>query len=367
MQSGRHTPTYETVTSADPSARTTVATAVSVAGQTPATPLALSIQRYLQHLVIERGLAPNTVESYTRDLTRYETYLASVGVIDARRITKKQVRDFATALSTGGPEATPLSVRSIARILVAVRGAHKFWLTEGVTTTDPAASVAPPTPAQRLPKAIHLEQVQRLLEAPDISTPAGLRDRAILEFLYSTGARISEVINVDLDDFSRTRDTAKSSHSAHQGKHDEESTEELVTQVPAVVRLFGKGNKERIVPVGSYAMKAVDDYLVRARPELAIHGKGTPALFLNARGSRLTRQGAWLILKKACDKAQLTDEISPHTLRHSYATHLLEGGADIRVVQELLGHASVNTTQIYTKVTAQTLREVFAAAHPRAQ
>lgn len=335
------------------------------AEQEPKTPLGQSIQKYLQHLMIERGLADNTIGSYTRDLVRYQAYLASVGIIDARRITKKHVRDFATELSTGTADHPALSVRSIARVLVAVRGAHKFWFTEGLTATNVAATLSPPTPAQRLPKAIPLEQVQRLIDAPDLSTPAGLRDHAILEFLYSTGARITEVIGVDLDDFSRTVHTAPAPDSSLQKK--DESTEPLVTQVPAVVRLFGKGNKERIVPVGSYAMKAIDDYLVRARPELASHGKGTPALFLNARGSRLTRQGAWLILKKACDKAQLTHEISPHTLRHSYATHLLEGGADIRVVQELLGHASVNTTQIYTKVTAQTLREVFAAAHPRAR
>ncbi|QRZ60997.1 site-specific tyrosine recombinase XerD [Rothia sp. ZJ932] len=336
------------------------ASALTQAEEKPLTPLGRSVQKYLSHLVIERGLATNTVDSYTRDLNRYEHYLAEQGVIDAHRITTKHIRDFAVSLATGNVEVKPLSTRSIARVLVAVRGAHKFWLIEGITTTDAAATVAPPTPAQRLPKAISLERVQKLLEAPDSSTATGLRDRAILEFLYSTGARISEVTNVDLDDLSRTRATANSSQDA-------EATEPLATQVPAVVRLFGKGNKERIVPVGSYALKAIDDYLVRARPELAAKGKGTPALFVNARGSRLTRQGAWLILKKACDRAQLAEEISPHTLRHSYATHLLEGGADIRVVQELLGHASVNTTQIYTKVTAHTLREVFAAAHPRAR
>lgn len=312
------------------------------------TPLAISIHKYIQHLVIERGLAQNTVSSYTRDLERYREYLQSVGIIDARTITKKHVREFAQVLATGDETHKSLSVRSIARILVAVRGAHKFWLLEKMTVSDPAAAVSPPTPAQRLPKAIALNQVERLLDAPDISSTAGLRDKAILEFLYSTGARISEVINVDLDDLSRS---AKDSQSP----------------VPAVVRLFGKGNKERIVPVGSYAIKAIEDYIVRARPELSAHGKGTPALFLNARGGRLSRQGAWLILKKACDRAQLTEDISPHTLRHSFATHLLEGGADIRVVQELLGHASVNTTQIYTKVTADTLREVFATAHPRAR
>lgn len=320
-----------------------------MADQKTMTPLGLALEKYIQYLTIERGLARNTVESYSRDLKRYEMYLQSQGVIDPAIISKKHVRDFATDLAERpGPTGKKLSARSVARIIVAVRGAHKFWLQERISSQDPAASVNPPTPGSRLPKAITVDHVTKLLEVPDISTPTGLRDRAILEFLYSTGARITEVIGVDLDDISL--------HSATfpETGHD-------------VARLFGKGNKERMVPVGSFAAKALSDYLVRARPEFAIHGKGTPAVFLNARGGRLTRQGAWLILKKAAQKAKLEVEISPHTLRHSYATHLLEGGADIRVVQELLGHSSVTTTQIYTRVTADTLREVFAASHPRAQ
>lgn len=319
------------------------------------TPLKAAIEAYLNHLGIERGLAANTQAAYRRDLTRYRTYLADQGVIDPRTITKKHVRDFAVACAeTPSASGKPLSQRSIARIIVGVRGAHKFWLRENVTTIDPAAGVQPPTPGARLPKAVPVEQVTRLLEAPDITTEVGLRDRAILEFLYSTGARISEVINVDLDDVVFDRES-------------ENTGTESAASVPAVARLFGKGNKERVVPVGSYAARAIEDYRVRSRPSLASKGKGTPALFLNARGGRLTRQGAYLILKKHAERAKLPGEISPHTLRHSFATHLLEGGADIRVVQELLGHASVTTTQVYTKVTADTLREVFAAHHPRAQ
>ena len=313
------------------------------------TPLEVSIEKYIQYLTVERGLSKNTVESYARDLRRYKTFLYQSGIIDPSVITKKHIRDFAVALADKPSEAAkPLSSRSVARIVVAVRGAHKFWMRERITREDPAASVHPPQIGLRLPKAISVSQVTQLLETPDKTTPIGLRDRAILEFLYSTGARISEVIGVDLDDLSlrSADDEVASGHDA--------------------VRLFGKGNKERIVPVGSYAGRALSDYLVRARPGFAMHGQGTPAVFLNARGGRLTRQGAWLILKKAAEKVKLEVEISPHTLRHSYATHLLEGGADIRVVQELLGHASVTTTQIYTKVTADTLREVFAASHPRA-
>lgn len=310
------------------------------------TPVESGVHTYLQHLRIERGLAENTVTSYQRDLSRYTEFLRARGVIDPAAITTAQVREFATSLAEE-PSASgkPLSPRSIARIVVAVRGLHRFWLTEKITGQDVAAAVQPPTPGSRLPKAVPLAEVEKLLVAPSGEEPAGLRDRAILEFLYSTGARISELIDVDLDDIFISNDSQRIS----------------------VVRLRGKGGKERVVPIGSYAVKAINDYTVRARPGFATKGKGSAALFLNARGSRLTRQGAWLILKKAAEKAKLQSEISPHTLRHSYATHLLEGGADIRVVQELLGHASVTTTQIYTKVTADTLREVFAATHPRAR
>lgn len=310
------------------------------------TPLERAVDTYLQHLRIERGLAENTVVSYRRDLDRYVAFLAEQGIIDPQAITTNHVREFATQLAER-PSASgkPLSARSIARIVVAVRGVHKFWLIEKTTQQDVAAIVQPPTPGSRLPKAIALSEVEKLLAAPSSETPTGLRDRAILEFLYSTGARISELIDLDLDDL-----------------HLSESDERL-----SVVRLTGKGNKQRVVPIGSYAVKALNDYLVRARPGFVAKGKGTASLFVNARGGRLTRQGAWLILKKAAENAKLQVEVTPHTLRHSFATHLLEGGADIRVVQELLGHASVTTTQIYTKVTADTLREVFAATHPRAR
>lgn len=315
------------------------------------TPLDRAIEAYLNHLAIERGLAANTQAAYRRDLTRYSTYLAGQGVIAPGTITKKHVRDFAAHCSAPGKDGgAGLAAKSVARIISGVRGAHSFWYREGTTPTDPAATVRPPTPAARLPKALPLADITRLLESPDPATPAGLRDRALLEFLYSTGARISEAITVDIDDLVIDRN----------------STEEN-PQLPAVVRLFGKGNKERVVPVGSYAARAIDDYLVRGRPALASHGRGSAALFLNARGGRITRQGAYLILKNHAERAKIRAEISPHTLRHSFATHLLEGGADIRVVQELLGHASVTTTQVYTKVTADTLREVFAASHPRAR
>ena len=303
-----------------------------------------AITEYLQHMGVERGLAANTLSAYRRDLTRYSRYLAKAGCLRPDQVTRHHVTGYVRALTDGSDGGTALAVRSAARTVVAVRGLHKFWALEGLTTTDPASDVHPPMPGKRLPKAISVDEVTRILEATGTDTATGMRDRALLEFLYSTGARISEAVGLDVDDISL--------QEAEAG--------------PAIVRLFGKGSKERLVPLGSYGARALDAYLVRARPLLAVKGKGTPALFLNARGGRISRQSAWTILKAAAEKANITKDVSPHTLRHSFATHLLEGGADVRVVQELLGHASVTTTQVYTLVTADTLREIYAAAHPRA-
>jgi integrase/recombinase XerD len=316
----------------------------TVPPERPRTAIDRGVTDYLQHMGVERGLAANTLSAYRRDLARYSAYLAAQGLGSPAEITRHHVTGFAQALSDGADGGTPLGVRSAARTVVAVRGLHRFWALEGTTTADPASDVHPPMPGKRLPKAITVDEVTRILEAAGTDTATGLRDRALLEFLYSTGARISEAVGLDVDDLSV--------QGAESG--------------PAIVRLFGKGSKERLVPLGSFAARALDAYLVRGRPLLAGKGKGTPALFLNARGGRISRQSAWTILKAAADKAQITKDVSPHTLRHSFATHLLEGGADVRVVQELLGHASVTTTQVYTLVTADTLREVYAAAHPRA-
>ena len=230
--------------------------------------------------------------------------------------------------------------------MVAVRSLHRFAADDGLTTSDPAREVAPPKSGRRLPKGLSLAQVQALLETPLVETPLGLRDAALLELLYGTGARISEVVGLDVDDVARLADAP--------------------AEEPAGLRLFGKGSKERWVPVGSYARAALRAYLTRARPGLVAGGRGTPALLVNSRGGRLSRQSAWTILRTAAERAGITADVSPHTLRHSYATHLLEGGADVRVVQELLGHASVTTTQIYTMVTVDHLREVYRSSHPRA-
>jgi integrase/recombinase XerD len=301
--------------------------------------------RYLQYLVVERGLAANTVESYERDLRRYASFLGGRGRSGLADVTGLDVAEFRAARRTGDGEHPPLAVSSVGRAVVAVRGLHAFALREGLAAADPAREVAPPAPAKRLPKAIPLEAVERILDAAgstDDPDPRVLRDRALLEFLYGTGARISEATGLDVDDLDH------------------------LAQDPAVL-LTGKGGKQRYVPVGSYAVKALDAYLVRGRPALAGRAvrAASPAVFLNARGGRLTRQGAWGILREAATRSGKPD-VSPHTLRHSFATHLLDGGADIRVVQELLGHASVATTQVYTLVTVDKLREVYAGAHPRA-
>jgi integrase/recombinase XerD len=250
------------------------------------------------------------------------------------------VTAFLASLREGDQEHPPLSAGSAARTVVAVRGFHRFAVREGLVAEDAAASVRPPASAKRLPKALPLSDIEAILEAAGSpGTALALRDRALLELLYGTGARISEAVGLDVDD---------------------------VDLDEGAVLLRGKGGKERAVPVGSYARDAVECYLVRSRPQLAGVGRGLPALFLNARGGRLSRQSAWAVLAKAADRAGVTAEVSPHTLRHSFATHLLDGGADVRVVQELLGHASVTTTQVYTLVTVDSLREVYATAHPRA-
>ncbi len=315
-------------------------------------PLAHQVRGFLDHLTVERGAARNTLASYRRDLSRYCAYLRAHDVRDLAEVTEAAVSGFLADLRRGDPEAgtAPLAASSAARALVAVRGLHKFAAAERMVPADVAREVHPPRAGRRLPKSLSVDEVVRLLDAAGgpgadgdeagggTAAPRGLRDRALLETLYSTGARISEAIALDVDDI------------------DADSRS---------VVLSGKGGKQRVVPVGRPALAAVDAYLVRGRPALA--RRGGPALFLNARGGRLSRQSAWQVLQDAAARAGIAAGVSPHTLRHSFATHLLDGGADVRVVQELLGHASVSTTQIYTMVTVGALREVWAGAHPRAR
>ncbi|BBX16575.1 site-specific tyrosine recombinase XerD [Mycolicibacterium duvalii] len=311
-------------------------------------PLALDtqLQGYLDHLAIERGVAANTLSSYRRDLRRYAEHLRARGVDDLAVVTETDVSDFLVMLRQGDADngVVPLSAVSAARALIAVRGLHRFAAAEGIAALDVAREVKPPTPSRRLPKSLSIDEVLALLDAAggdsEADGPLTLRNRALLELLYSTGARISEAVGLDVDDV----DTHARS-----------------------VLLRGKGGKQRLIPIGRPAVAALDAYLVRGRPDLARRGRGTPAIFLNARGGRLSRQSAWQVLQDAAERAGITATVSPHVLRHSFATHLLDGGADVRVVQELLGHASVTTTQIYTMVTVSALREVWAGAHPRAR
>jgi len=295
------------------------------------------LDRYLRHVSIERGLSPNTVAAYRRDLGAYLDALEEKGITEPEAATEAVAAGYAAELAA--PSEHPLASSSLSRKLSSVRGFHKFLVDEGLTTTDAAQRLAPPKLPSRLPKALTVEQVQALLDATGGDEPQALRDKALLELLYATGARVTEAVSLNVDDV-----------------FDED-----------IVRLRGKGDKDRIVPLGSYARRAIDDYLVRARPIFSARGQATPGLFLGSRGQRVSRQNAWLVIRRAAERAGITEDVSPHTLRHSFATHLLQGGADVRVVQELLGHSSVATTQIYTLVTADTLRDMYTTAHPRAR
>lgn len=292
------------------------------------------VKAHLEHLSVERGLSANTLAAYRRDLARYRVFLDGRGREDLADVERADVSAFLASLQEG-------AASSAARTMSAVRGLHRFALAEGWVGVDVTDDVPPPQVPMRLPKALPLDDIERLLAATEVDEPMALRDRALLEFLYGTGARVSEAVALDVDDVDREDRT---------------------------VVLDGKGGKQRLVPVGSYACRAIDDYLVRLRPELSRKARSgnAGALFLNARGGRLTRQGAWTVLGAVAERAGLAGRVSPHTLRHSFATHLLDGGADIRTVQELLGHSSATTTQIYTRVTVDRLREVYATSHPRA-
>jgi integrase/recombinase XerD len=313
------------------------------AAESPPTPsgaIDRELERYLRHLAIERGRSPHTVAAYRRDLTAFLDLLRGRGVALPAEIRPEHVVEFGRGLRE---RPDPLAASSVARMLSSVRGLCRFLLDEGLVAVDPAVDVVSPKLPERLPKALTIEQVARVLAAADGDEPGALRDRALLELLYATGARISEAVSLNVDDVTGEDGTAP------------------------LVRLFGKGRKQRLVPVGQYARAALDAYLVRARPLLSQRGRATPALFLGMRGARLSRQNAWLAVHGAAERAHLEVPLSPHSLRHSFATHLLQGGADVRVVQELLGHASVATTQIYTRVTADALRDVYLSSHPRAR
>lgn len=307
---------------------------------------------YLDHLAIERGLSNNTVGSYRRDLARYHDYLAGAGIHTLGEIAPETLRTFLQAAAAGEDGKKPLAASSIARLMACLRGFHSFTFSERLSSVDPTENLENPRLARPLPKALTITQTRALLEAFSGEDPASLRSRALLETLYASGARVSEVCALDVDDLGILA-----------GSEAEDSGENPIT----LVTVTGKGNKQRLVPLGEYAVKSLEAYLVRARPQLSQKGRGSSALFLNLRGGRLSRQSAWNIIREGAEKAGIKTAVSPHSLRHSFATHMLEGGADVRVVQELLGHVNVTTTQIYTKVTATLLREVYQETHPRAR
>lgn len=300
------------------------------------------LDEFLSYAQFERGLAQNTVAAYRRDLEVWRRFMERKD-LDVGEVSSKDVTDYLGRLRDGRPPApAPYSPASVARMLVAVRSFFRFLVREGYVDSDPTAKVGTPKKPRSLPKAIALEEVERLIESPP-NTLLGRRDRAILEALYGAGLRISELVGLDVDDVD-------------------------LDEGSILVR-SGKGSKARRVPVGKAARAALGDYLTASRPELLRKAKkpAAGALLLNARGGRLSRQGCWKILKEHARDAGLDDKVSPHTLRHSFATHMLDAGADIRVVQELLGHASLATTQVYTLVSDQRLREVYFSAHPRAR
>lgn len=296
-----------------------------------------AVDAYLQHVMVEKGLSANTIAAYQRDLDRFETWLDLTGMTDLARVTPAGLGDFVSWVA----HEQHLGPTSVRRTVSSVRGLFKYLVGEGVLERDPTDEFASPAVPLRLPKALTVTDTLALLDSCDPATVTGLRDKALLEFLYGSGARISEAVQL---------------------------TPDALDLAGGSVLLRGKGGKQRLVPVGSHAVAAVEAYLVRARPALAAKRTKSPVpreVFLNARGGPLSRQSAYAIVSAAAARAGVPD-VSPHTLRHSFATHLLEGGADVRVVQELLGHASVTTTQIYTQVTIDRLREVFAESHPRA-
>jgi integrase/recombinase XerD len=291
------------------------------------------LQTFLNHCLVEKGLSKNTVNAYRRDIISFLEFLDESKVA-LERVDAEFVSKFVANLRVRG-----LSESSLARKVVALRSWYMF-MEKDSGITNLVKDYLPPKIPKRLPKALTIDEVSRLINSCDDSI-IGIRNRAILEVLYATGARVSEVVSLNVGDISKSEDA-------------------VVT-----VKVKGKGGKERLVPLGSYAQKALDQYLVRARPVL-LKKKTVSALFINeSLGTRLSRQSGWQVVKDSADRAKIGREVSPHSLRHSFATHLLDGGADIRVVQELLGHSSVTTTQIYTLVTIDKLRESYIAAHPR--
>ncbi|AMA73676.1 MULTISPECIES: site-specific tyrosine recombinase XerD [Aneurinibacillus] len=291
------------------------------------------ITQFIHYLTVERGLAKNTLESYRRDLISYCAYLEREGFKDISETSRTQIMGYLLYLQEQGRATATLS-----RNLASIRAFYQFLLREKFIDKDPSVNLESPKIEKKLPQVLSVAEVEMLLNGPDTRFPSGMRDKAMLELLYATGIRVSELVSLNLSD---------------------------VNLNMGFIKCFGKGSKERIIPLGRLAIVNVQTYLERGRPFLKKRGQ-EEALFLNHHGRRLSRQGFWKIIKKYAQLANSHKEITPHTLRHSFATHLLENGADLRSVQEMLGHADISTTQIYTHVTRSRLKEVYAKAHPRA-
>ncbi|MBI4280538.1 MAG: site-specific tyrosine recombinase XerD [Armatimonadetes bacterium] len=293
-----------------------------------------AIDHFLTHAGVERGFSRHTVDAYARDLQGFTTYLDAHGVHDPRDVHRSTITLYLVARRRNGDAPT-----TIRRRLAAIRGLFRFLLREGRLPRDPTLDLTGPRLGRRLPHVLSVEEVDRLLAGPSGEEPVRLRDRAMLELMYASGLRVSELVGLDVGD---------------------------VSLAVEYVRCLGKRSKERIVPIGTKAVAAVYAYVQRGRPHLLRAGRrATNALFVNRRGTRLTRQGFWKILRGYARRAGIARRLTPHVLRHSFATHLLERGADLRAVQEMLGHASIATTQIYTHLARERLREIHARAHPR--
>ncbi|MDU4960452.1 MAG: site-specific tyrosine recombinase XerD [Sporomusaceae bacterium] len=291
------------------------------------------VSEFINYLAVERGLAQNTLESYGRDLRQFQAYLQDSKIDFMKDLNRSTILTYMDNLHSSGK-----AVSTISRNLAAIKSFYQYLVRERYIDKDPAAHLESPKLEKKLPKVLSVHEVEELLRQPNVLLPAGLRDKAMLELLYATGIRVSELISLNISD---------------------------VNLDMGYIKCYGKGSKERIVPLGSIAAKCVQDYLGKGRPKL-VRTYEEAALFINHHGNRLTRQGFWKIIKKYAQEAHIVKEITPHTLRHSFATHLLENGADLRSVQEMLGHADISTTQIYTHVTRNHLKEVYDKTHPRA-
>ncbi|WP_026689396.1 site-specific tyrosine recombinase XerD [Alteribacter aurantiacus] len=293
-----------------------------------------ALKEYLHYLLVEKGLSSNTLEAYKRDITNYIQYLKNVEQIqDVEKVHRTNIVSFLFYLKEKGKAATTVS-----RQLSSLRSFHQFMLREGLSTHDPSTLIDLPKAEKRLPKVLNMGEVEALLDSPDSTSPLGLRNKAMLEMLYATGLRVTELCSMTLSD--------------------------LHLQM-GFVRCIGKGNKERIIPLGKTASNVLEMYLRKSRPKL-LKTQRHDVLFINHHGRQMSRQGFWKVLKSLAKDAKIEKELTPHTLRHSFATHLLENGADLRAVQEMLGHADISTTQIYTHVSKTRLRDVYANYHPRA-